>query len=228
MRCPVPVALQARAVAFGIVDVQSQCEVRPSACGFALYPGRRYRLRVSLGEATATAEPSLSGTGSIRCEHALPLATTDDACPTRSLDFHVPDDSARAWGLLGLLSHVESLVLRVKYPDGRDDFESAVRVVVTPRRSWLFWIVLSLAVLYGLLPALFKTAVGTPRGLDQWLECLRPLAEPWVWITLFSGTIGLWVLLIGVDRIRNYGAWSQWRRQYAIEIAGWVRTVDSD
>jgi hypothetical protein len=160
-------------------------------------------------------EVSLTGTGALRCESQAACSTADGRT-IRALDFQPAPDASRPWGLANLLSYVETITVHLHYPDGRDDFDQTVRVVITPRRTWVLWTVFSLALLYGLIPTLFKgAAAGGQQQFQVALEWLQPLLRPHVWVMLAAVTIGLWLLVVVLDRIRLCADWSQWRRELA-------------
>lgn len=202
-RWSMPVSLQPRAPRrVEIVDASTHRPVRASSLGHQLHPGGQYELELSW-EAGAEEPRCVSLMNhSIRCagEHGRRVNQDDETLYRYDLRFARDDEGARpprCWW-----SRSETVMLRIGYADGREDFEQTLPVVITPRRLWALAALVSSAILYGLVPWLSRTILDKGELPAAWSQALQVLSRSTVWLGLMGLIAGLWLAVFLTDRLQ--------------------------
>ena len=226
-RWSMPVSLQPRAPRrVGIVEAASQRPVPVSSLGYHLHPGAHYQLEIRL-EAAAEEPRGVSLVNhSIRCasEQGRRVVKDDEALYRYDLRFARDDDGSRpprCWW-----SRPETLLLRIEYADGRDDFEQALPVVITPRRLWALAALISSAVLYGVVPWLSRTILDKGELPAAWSQVFQVLSRSNVWLGLMGLIASLWLAVFFSDRLQLWLHRRYLRRAAQGECQRYLQRVD--
>lgn len=196
-----PVCLQPRSPRrCRIVWAESKRPVRQSRWGFHLRPSGHYQLEIAVeGDSDEPRSVSLVA-GPLRRANDQEQRLTQDGCTVTRYDLQLvrDDETGRLPGCWW--SRFEPLVVRFEYGDGRDDYEHALWVVVTPRRLWALLALISSAVLYGLVPWLSRRILEEGNLSAAWSQVLQVLGRPAVWQGLMVVILVVWLAVFLGDR----------------------------
>ena len=226
-RWSMPVCLQPRAPRrCWIVRAEDKRPVRQSRLGSHVRPHGHYQLEIAVeGESDEPRSVSFVA-GPLRRANEQQQRLTQDGCTVTRYDlqFARHDEAARPPGCWW--SRLEPLVARLEYGDGRDDYEHTLWVVVTPRRMWALLLLISSAILYGLVPWLSRRILEEGNLSAAWSQVLQVLARPAVWQGLMLVIVVAWLAVFLSDRAHLWMRSNRLRREIRREVQQYTKPVN--
>jgi hypothetical protein len=227
-RWSMPVSLQPRAPRrVRIVEAAHHRPVPESELGYRLHAQGQYQLEICLQNQEEEPRSVSLVNHSIRCtsERGRRVIEDDHVLYRYDLRWGRDDEAARpprCWW-----SRPESLILRVEYADGREDFEQTLPVIIRPRRRWALGAFLSSAVLYGVIPWLSRTILDRGDLPAAWSQVLEVMSRSTVWLALMGLIVILWLAVVLSDQFQLWLQGRQLRRAICRDAQRYLERVQA-